>query len=265
MSNTFALKDILDFTVFNYSASGYGDALFTVDYAKSSNITTTAERLPIRGGGQNYKIMDIDHTKDCQFVTSLPIVDVNALAVKLGKAISVGAKAATMKEIKTVSASNTIILSKTPLTATLKLYLLSGERDLGVEQTLGTPATTENKYSISTATVTLNATTCPENTKIIVFYEYTSGTTAQNLKITASDFPDFITITGRAIVDDDQAGSKIPVSFKVHKAKVLPAFELTMAGDAATELDFTVDCYTVLNSANEREFVDIVKLNDEAV
>jgi hypothetical protein len=265
MSDTFALKDILDYTVFNYSASGYGDALFTVDYAKNSNITTTAERLPIRGGGQNFKILDIDHTKDCQFISSLPIIDVNALAVKLGKAIAVGAKAVPFKEIKTVSASNTITLSKTPLANTLKVHKLANERDLGTEQLLGTPGTTEDKFSISTATITFNSTSCPEGTKIIVFYEYTSGATAQNLKITATDFPDFITITGRAIVDDDQAGSKIPVAFKVHKAKVLPNFELTMAADAATELDFTVDCYTVLNSAGEREYIDITKLNDESV
>lgn len=50
MSNTFALKEVMDVTVFNYSSSGYGSALFTVDYAGSSNISTSAERLPIRGG-----------------------------------------------------------------------------------------------------------------------------------------------------------------------------------------------------------------------
>jgi len=110
----------------------------------------------------------------------------------------------------------------------------------------------------------LNSTTAPVNTKFICTYEYTSGTTAQDIKITATDFPGYITITGRGLVDDDQEGEKIPVSFKVHKAKVQPNFELTMASNAATELDFTVDCFTVLNDANEREYVDIVKLNDEA-
>jgi hypothetical protein len=38
-----------------------------------------------------------------------------------------------------------------------------------------------------------------------------------------------------------------------------------MASDAATELDFTVDCYTILNSEGKREYVDIVKLDDEAI
>ena len=264
MSNTFVIKEVLDYNVSEYATSGYGDFLFSVDYAKSSTVQTTAERLPIRGGQGNYKIMDLDHTKDCMFNSVLPLVDIKALAVKLGKDVTIGATTAPKKDIKTVSATNTITLSNTPLAGTLKVYILSGERDLGTIQTVGTPGTTPNTYSIATATITLNATSCPEGSKIIAFYDYTSGVTAQNIKITAADFPSFITITGRGLVDDDVTGLKIPVTFKVHKAKVKPEFELTMASDAATELAFDCDCYTILNSSAEREFVDIVKLNDEA-
>lgn len=265
MSNTFAIKEVLDFTVYNFSATGTGSVLFTVDYAKNTNISTTAERLPIRGGQGNFKIMDLDHTKDCSAASMLPIVDINALAVKLGKAATTGASRATMKEILSASGTNTITLKETPLTGSLKIYRLQFERDLGVEQTVGTPATQPNQYSISAKVVTLNATTAPQGTKFIVFYEYTSGVNAQNVKITASDFPAFIAIAGRGLVNDDQEGKKVPVSFKIHKAKVKPEFELTMASDAATELDFSVDCYTIINSAGEREYIDIVKLNDEAV
>lgn len=264
MSNTFAIKEVLDYNVFEYSTSGYGDLLFMVDYAKSSSINTTAERLPIRGGQGNFKLLDMDHSKDCTFSSMLPLVDIGALAVKLGKSIATGAKSTPTKQILTASASNTITLAKTPLTGTLKVYKLENERDLGTEQAVGTPATTVDTYSISELVITLNATTAPAGTKFVVTYEYTSGTAAQNIKITATDFPSFITITGRGLVDDDQEGKKIPVSFKVHKAKVQPQFELTMASDSATEIDFTTDCYTVLNAAGEREYIDIVKLNDES-
>jgi hypothetical protein len=265
MSNTFVIKEVLDYNVSEYAASGYGDFLFSVDYAKSSTVQTTAERLPIRGGQGNYKLLDLDHTKDCMFNSVLPLVDIKALAVKLGRDVTTGAVSTPKKDILSASATNTITLSKTPLAGTLKIYKLSGERDLGIEQTVGTPATTVNEYSITGAEVTLNATTAPENTKFIAFYDYTSGTAAENIKITAADFPSFITITGRGLVDDDVTGLKVPVTFKVHKAKVKPEFELTMASDSATELAFDCDCYTILNASVEREFVDIVKLNDEAV
>jgi len=183
----------------------------------------------------------------------------------LGKDVTTGAVRATKKEIITVDASNQVTLAQTPLTNTLKIYKLVLERDLGTVQVSATPVSPDvNEYYISGTTVTFNATSLPEASKVVCTYDYTSGATAQNMKITAVDFPNFITITGRGLVDDDQAGQKVPVSFKIHKAKVSPTFELSMASNAATELDFTVDCYTILNSANEREFIDIVKLNDEA-
>jgi hypothetical protein len=259
------MKEVLDFSVSEYSSTGYGDFIFSVDYAKSSNVKTTGERLEITGGQGNYKIMDLDHSKKCTFSSILPIVDIKALGVKLGKDVETGAVDTPIKEILTVGATNKASLTNTPTIGTLKVYLLSGERDLGTEQEVGNPGTTENKYSILAKEITLNSTTCPKDTKIVVFYEYTSGATAQNIKITAADFPTFITITGRSLVDDDVTGKKIPVSFKVHKCKVKPEWELVMGSDSATELAFDCDCYTVLNSDNEREFIDIVKLNDEAI
>jgi len=255
LSNTVAIKEVLDFTVFKYST---GAPLFTVDYAKQSNVSTTAERLSIRGGQGNYKIIDLDHTKDCTFGAMLPIVDVNALAVKLGVDVTTGAKTAPNKQILTAGASNTITLAATPLAGTLKLYALENERDLGTVQVAGTPASVENTYSLAGRVITLNATTGATGNKFIAFYDYTSGTTAQNIKITASELPNFIYITGRGIMDDDQEGQKIPVSFKIHKAKVKPEFTLTMAGTEATEIDFTTDCYSIYNSDGVREYCYII-------
>lgn len=263
MSDTFAVKEPLDITVFAYAASGYGNALFTVDYAKQTNISTTAERLPIRGGIGNFKLLDLDHSKDCTASIILPLVDINALAVKLGVSAVTGAATATKKESLTASETNTLTLAATPLANTLKIYALVNERDLGTEQTAGSTAL-ENKYSISNATITLNSTTGASGNKFLVFYEYTSGTAAQNLKITASDFPNFITVVGKGLVDDDQEGQKIPISFKIHKAKVQPGFQLTMEGSSSTEIDFTLDCYTIINSAGDREYVNVVLLEDEA-
>ena len=263
MSNTFAIKEVLDFTVFSFAPTGYGNALFTVDYAGNTNIATTGERLAIRGGQGNFKFLDLDHSKDCTFSATLPIIDAFALAVKLGRTVTTGASAATRRDILRAS-SSTITLTETPIAGTLRIYRLLSERDLGVEQTVGTPATTPNTYSIAAKVITLNATTATAGTPFIVFYEYNSGVLAQNLKITASDFPAFITVVGRGIVDDDQDGRKVPISFKIHKAKVQVGFELTMSSSTATELDFTTDCYTILNLAGQREYINIVKLSDES-
>lgn len=264
MGNTFVVSRTMDFTVYEYAVSGYGDMLFTVDYAKSSTIATTGERLPVRGGPSNYKILDIDHSTDCTFNANLPLVDVRALATKLGRSVVVGAANAFKKEILTASASNTVTLAEEPVTGTLKIYKLVGERDPGVQQTAGVPGTTEDKFSIAVKIVTFNTVSVPSGTKLLITYDYTSGVLAQNVKITANDFPSFITIVGRGLVDDDQDGKIVPVSFKIHKAKVQPGFELTMESGSATEIPFMTDCYTIVNSTGDREYVDIVKLNNEA-
>jgi hypothetical protein len=264
MGNTFAIKEVLDYTVESYNASGRGDILFYTNYAGNSNVETTAERLSIRGGQGNYKIIDLDHTKDTMFNSTLPIVDIEALAVKLGKSVSTGAKAVNMERIFTVGGTPEITLPFTPLAGTLKIYKVANERDIDTEQTVGTPGTTVNEYSISGDEITLNATTAASGTKFLVSFDYTSGANAKNVKITANDFPAFITIRGRGIVDDDQVGQKMPVSFIIHKAKVKPDFSLTMESTTATELEFNCDCYTILNSDGDREYIDMTLLGDEA-
>lgn len=264
MSKSFAIKHVANYTVETYNASGRGDVLFTANYVGTANIETTAERLSIRGGQGNYKIMDLDHTRDTMFNSTLPLVDVEVLATKLGRSVDTGATTVNKETFLTVSASNTVTLPQTPVGSALKIYKVTNERDIGTEQTVGTPATTENEYSISGTTVTLNATTAPEGSKVFVSFDYTSGANAQNIKITANDFPAFITIRGEGLVDDDQIGQKIPVAFVIHKAKVKPEFTLTMESTVATELDFSCDCYAILNSANDYEYLTMTVLQDEA-
>lgn len=265
-SNSFAIKEVMNFAVERFVPSGRGDILLYVDYAGQTNLSTTAERLPIRGGQGNFKIMDLDHTKDCEFAATLPLVDTKALAIKLGKDIKKGATETPYDGIMAVGAGGVVTLPEriVPIAGTLKVYTVKFDRDIDQELTVGETTPAEGTYVITEQEIKVDPETCPEGSRVYVSCDYMSGTAAQNLKITASDFPHFITIRGIGLVDDDQAGVRIPVTFKVHKAKVRPEFELTMAGDAATELDFTTDCYTILNKDNEREFVDIVKLNDEA-
>lgn len=265
MSKIVAIKDVMDFEVCVYSASGRGNILFNVDYASKTDITSAAERITLRGGIGNFKQMLLDHSRDSVMAAMLPMIDIDALATKLGVTKTTGATTAVkMETLTTTGATPTITLASTPLSGTLKVYaIVAGtERDLGTEQTAGTPASTANTYSITGTTITLNATSGVAGTKIYVSYDYTSGANAERVAITASNFPAFITIRGRGFWDDSVSG-RIPVSFVIHKAKVKPEFELTMAGDAATEFNFETDIVAVKNSSGVFEDVVITKLNDE--
>jgi len=246
MSNTFAFKEVLDYTVQTYSATGVGGAVqFFVDYAKDSAVSTKAERLDIKGGQGNYKLLSMDHSADATFKATLPLLDTSALASMTGKALVTGATQIPKRETITITSAGTMTLSNPPITGSLKIYKLLNNRDISTEQVVGTPATTVNEYTISTATVTLNATTAALATKFLCVYDYTSTSLAKKMTITANNFPGYVRITGSGLAVDESDGLTYPVRFDIKKAKVKPGFEWTFASDKATEIPFEYDLFPV--------------------
>ena len=152
------------------------------------------------------------------------------------------------------SASNKITLAETPVAGTLKIYKLVADRDYGVEQTVGTPVSVENTYTIN-AKVTLNATTAPSGAGFIVYYDHTTAT-ANQIKIKADAFPSYVRITGEGLWRDQVSGTDKAVIFDVKKAKVKPNATLTMAADSATTLELEFDLYvvTISNEKNLYEY-----------
>lgn len=245
MSKQFGLKEVLDVAVHNFSTSGAGDVRFFIDYANNVQVSLDSERLDLRGGKGNYVLLSFDHTKTASMSMTVPLVDLEVLASVTGKDLVTGTTQVPKREVLTVSATNTVTLSQTPVTGTLKIYLLEDSRDHGTEQTVGDPATTENTYSITNTTVTFNATTCPEGTKVVCYYDYQSTATARKIIFTADDFPGYFRITGEGLMTDEYDGYTYPVVFDFKKAKIKPNFQFTMASDAATELTLEFDLYPV--------------------
>lgn len=262
MSNQFALKEVLNYTVQKYSPNGFGgDVLFFVDYAKDTMVSTKGERLDIRGGQGNYKLLSMDHTMDATFKATLPLLDTSSLASMTGKPLVTGATTVPKKEIITVSVAGTMNLSETPLTGSLKIYKVNNERDIGTEQTTGTPASTPDKYSIAGKAVTLNTTSAPAGSKFLAVYDYTSTALARKMTITANNFPDYVRITGDGLAVDQVDGLTYPVKFDIKKAKVKPGFEWTIANDKATEIPFEYDLYPV-TIGNDKVFFETTVLGE---
>lgn len=176
--------------------------------------------------------MSFDHTKTMDLKCTLPLVDLTMLAQLAGKPLTTGeAVILPKKEILTASVTNTITLSETtPAVGTLQVYLLSGDRDLGIVQAVGTPATAPNTYSIAVGgVITLNTTTAPVGTKFIAFYDYTSGVTVTQVTFTANDFPGYMRVTGEGLATDFVTGNVVPTLFDVKKCKLQSNFSITMS------------------------------------
>jgi len=263
MSNQFVFKEVINYTVQTYSATGFGGAVqFFVDYAKDSAVSTKSERLNIKGGQGNYSLASIDHSADATFKATLPILDTSALASMTGKALVTGATSIPKKEIITITVAGTMTLASPPTTGSLKIYKILNERDISTEQTVGVPGTTVDTYTISSATVTLHTTTAAIGTKFLAVYNYTSTALARKMTVTANNFPGFVRITGDALALDQIDGLTYPVKFEIKKAKVKPGFEWTFASDKATEIPFEYDLFPVVNASGDMVFFETTVLGE---
>ena len=159
------------------------------------------------------------------------------LSVLTGRPLNTGSVQVPQRDLLFANSSNQITLSQTPVTGTLQIYLSanSGNRDLGILQTLGTPATTQNQYSIIGTTVTLNSTTAPLGTAVICYYDYMTPATANRITLSASDFPQYVRMTGDGLMTDEITSVITPIKFNIYKAKVQPTWTLTLESTKSTE------------------------------
>lgn len=251
--NVCGIVDVVDFEVQDFVTR---DLLFSVDYATSVSFSTSAESLDIRGGiGMPVRITT-HHTREANFTSELPLIDINVLGVMLGKKVATSSITAPKSERLLVDAtSGKASISETPLTNTLKVYLLAdnGRSELKV----GDPTTEEDKYLINGKEITLH--TAHEGKYIKAIYDYTADTGTQMVRLTAKDFPGYCRITGTGY-RLDESGGKHPVSFIAHRFKPDPNFEITFAGGTATNITFSGKLSPNLVD-NEEVYFDLIYLS----
>lgn len=249
-SNQLGIKEVLNLNMSEYSATGSGDFVAYFDYATNTSLETTAERLDLRGGQGNYKLLSFDHSKSVMLNVTLPLVDMNFLSTLTGKDLSIGATSVPVREILTANSSNEIELSETPETGTLKIYARSNDRDVGTEQTAGA-TTNPNEYTISGTTVSLNATSGAEGNEFVAYYTTQAAATTKTVTFTADDFPAYFTLTGDGIVTDQYTGSTEIVKFNFLKCKPQNTFNITMSSTEFTTLEITFDLFTVTSGSDK--------------
>jgi len=240
MSKQFGFKEVMNFVMYDFTT---GDVILRCDYATDTSIETTAERIQVRGGQGNYKLLSFDHTKDNVMKGELALLDLNAIAHLTGKSLYTGAVSVAKFEDLTVSAGNQITLAATP-TANLRLYIKSGSRDNGTEQILGN-ASTPNQYSITGNLVTLNSSTCASGSGILAYYDYSSSATSRTITFTADKFPSYVRITGDSFGTDAVTGEVNYMKIDIKKAKVKNNWSLTLKSTEVSKLSFEADIFNV--------------------
>lgn len=255
MGKQFAIKEVVNCWLSKYSDD---TPILYVDYASDSSFTYEAERLDIRGGQGNYLLCSFDHTKKGTFKLDMPLVDLSFLSQLTGQDITTGTADVPTRQVLTV-ASGSVTLAATPVTDSLSIYVLEAGRDYGTVQTEGN-ASNLNEYSITGGVVTLNATSCPDASKVICEYKYAAPATTDTITFTANNFPDYMKINGVGVWFDENAGANKTVVFEVLKAKPKNNFTLTQKSTEATMLSMEFDLFTVEDNAGNKVYMKTYKL-----
>jgi len=142
-----------------------------VNYAKTSSIDFTSEE--VYAYNKTTKAIRWDKNREGTFKTDMEIFETKVIALLFGTAISTATMSVAKREVLDVAAGGSgAELSATPKAGSLTIFILDSDQiSHGTEQTVGTPLTTENKYSIANNTeLTFNTTTFASAGKVVCYY-----------------------------------------------------------------------------------------------
>ena len=233
----YGVKDVANLTVRNITTK---DIIAYQPHANVSTNTWSADQVEAMAHGSRAIIWNFN--KQGILTVEMQVFDLIWMSILAGRDWSVGSVDQWVREELTVSASNTVTLGATPNSGTLGVFMLASDGESnGTQQTAGNPATTENEYSISTNIITLNATTAPENSKVVVYYAKASASTSEQLAITSLDFPSNYFITGDTYITPKTGGALEFFQLIFPNAKPQPGWELTLDATTPTTMSITFD------------------------
>lgn len=230
----YALKDCANLRIDNSA----GKTQMYVNYAKTSSLEFTSES--VFAMNKNVKAVRFDSNREGTFTTTMEVFPMDFIPLLFGTKFNNKSVPFAKKEVLNVSGASAT-LSGTPKTGTLQVFKVSPDDKLThiAEQTVGTPATTQNSYSISGKTITLNTTTFPDSNGYIVCY-YFVDTDAKTFTVDNISFPGGFVVYGDTnLRGTDQVDNF--VQFKLHNVKPQSNCNLTMDVDNVCTLEIVWD------------------------
>lgn len=233
----YGLKDCANMTV---KSKKDGKIKLYVDYAKTSTIEFTSDS--VYANRKNVKAVRWDKNREGTFTTTMEIFNMDVIAMLFGADIIAGKVPFMKREVCQVKGGKaTLTTSDTIKTGTLAIYKLdtSDMKSNLDEQKVGTPATSENTYSIDGKTITLNTTTFTDNDGYVACY-YMVETDAKSFTVDDVSFPGGYEIYGDTNLRNTEQNDEF-VQFHLTNVKPQSNVTLTMDVDNVCSLEITWD------------------------
>ena len=248
------LQGIKDSANLQIISNATSKPLLYIDYAKTSTIDFTSEQ--VYAYNKSVKAIRWDKNREGTFKTDMEIYEKKVIALLFGTAITSKTISVAKREVLSVAAGGTgAELSATPKSGSLSIFILDSDLHThGVEQTVGTPATTENKYSIANNTeLTFNATTFASAGKVVVYY-LLDGTHA-TFTVDNVSFPGGYTIYADAALRGTNQVDTY-VQYQLPNVKPKSNVSLTMDSDNVTKLSIEWDIFPD-SAGNMMHYVEV--------
>lgn len=233
------LQGIKDSANLQIISNATNKPLLYVNYAKTSSIDFTAES--VYAYNKSTKAIRWDKQREGTFKTEMEIFEKKVVALLFGTAITSKTMPVAKREVLSVAAGGAgAELSAVPKSGSLSVFILDSDLvSHGVEQTVGTPASAENKYSIANNTeLTFSATTFTSAGKVVCYYllEGTHNTfTVDNVS-----FPGGYTIYADAMLRGTDQNDTF-VQYQLLNVKPKSNVSLSMDADNITKLSIEWD------------------------
>lgn len=226
----YALKDCANLRVENAST---GKVDLFVNYAKTTSLEFTSDQ--VFAMNKNVKAVRFDSNREGTFTTTMEVFPMDIIPMLFGTKFDNKTVPWAKREVLKVT-SGSATLTGTPKVGTLQVFKVMDDDKLThvAEQKVGTPATTENTYSISGSTLSFNTSTFAEDGYVACYYFV--DTPVKTFTVDNISFPGGYVIYGdTALKGTDQADNF--VQFKLHNVKPQSSASLTMDVDNICTLE----------------------------
>lgn len=247
----YGLQTVCDVVLFDLTT---GKPALRLDTLKMTSLESSASEVSARGGQGNAKLLSWDYDRTENVKCQDALISMKSLAMSTGNAVTTGTAQVHNWQILTVDATNKVALAQTPIIGagnTLFVYKYVNAEE-STEQTLGNPATTQNTYSVAgtgNKEITLNATTCPEGTQVICYYQYTTDANANTVTITSNSFPGYYKFVGKTTLTNASTGAAESFQLIMGKVKVKPTTTFSMSASGEPTV-FDMDMEVFKEDAN---------------
>lgn len=239
MGFNYAISDAANLRIKEKST---GNIVLRTPYANTTTAEFSSEQVYANAKGA--RAVRFDYNKQGTLTCEFEVFDLKWISIMLGGSWSTGVVDVVQTDILYADATNKITLTSTPKAGSLAIFKLQVDKvSHGAEQTLGTPATNEDEYSITDLEVTLNLTSAPQGAAFVAYYLKDSASTAETLHIKTDEFPISYEVIGDTMMARKHDGVTEFVQFKCPNAKPLGNVTLTMQAGGVTALSAVFDLF----------------------